>query len=182
MSTQEDPAVEQITASSDAIAEDVPAEESRRWGPTNVTLAVGIVLGLVAATIVTMLALGVGSDADDARQRTDALRGRTIVLQGRATATEKARDRLVELRKTALSRIEDLGAALGESEVTQNAYVDIVNRGADQHNAGDPGGAAATFRGEGQAAFDRMAEEVAAADRALVAVQTAIHDLEEALQ
>ena len=174
--------MEQITQELDVPVAVVPERTPRRWGATNIVLAVGIVVGLVAATVFAVLALGAGSDADDARQRTNTLRARMIVLEHRATAADARRDRLVDLRKTAADRIEELGTALDASEAAQNAYVDVSNRAAAQHNAGDPDGAATTFRGEGQAAFDQLAEKVAAADRALVAVQAAIDDLEEELR
>jgi hypothetical protein len=104
------------------------------------------------------------------------------VLEGRALVPQQRRDRITELRTTAVNRMDELGTALDESEAAQNTYVDISNRGADQHNAGDHGAAAATFRGEGQAAFDQFAGKIAAADRALVAVQDVVHDLEEELR
>jgi hypothetical protein len=182
MSTEEVHDMEQIAEVPDVTTDaELPATK-QRWGATNVVLAVGIVVGLVAATTFLVLALGAGSDADDARQRTDALRHRMIVLQERATAAERRRDHLIELRDAAARRAEELGIALGASEEAQNSYVDVTNRAAAQHNAGDPDGATATFRGDGQAAFERLAERVAAADRALVAVQAAIDDLEEELR
>ncbi len=171
-----------ITEAVEVRGVEVPESTKRRWGSTNVVLAVGIVVGLVAATVFGVLALGAGSDADAARQRTGTLRDRMSVLEGRALVAQQRRDRLTELRTTAANRMDDLGTALDQSEAAQNAYVEISNRGADQHNAGDPGAAAATFRGEGQTAFDQLAGNVAAADRALVAVQDSIHDLEEELR
>jgi hypothetical protein len=182
MSTKEGHDMETISDAPDATPEPVTEPTKRRSRTTNVVLAAAIVVGLVAAIACAVLAFGAGSSADDARARTHALGSRMNALQERASAIRQRRDHLVELREAAAARVMDLGDALAASEDAENAYVDVTNRAADQHNAGDPAGAAATFHGAGQAALDRLAEKVAAADRALVAVQTAINDLEEDLR
>jgi hypothetical protein len=163
----------------EAPIEDRPEPSTHRRSSTNVVLAVGIVVGLVAATILAVLAFGAESDAEAARHRTDTLHHQIRGLAARATAAQERRDRLTDLRDTAASRVEELGNALNGSAAAQNAYVEITNRAANQYNAGDVGGATAAFQGDGKTAFDQMVATVAEADRALVAVQTAIRELEE---
>ena len=171
--------MEPVTEAVEAPTEDRPEPPTHRRSSTNVVLAVGVVVGLVAATILAVLAFGAGSDAEAARHRTDTLHHQIRGLAARATAAQERRDRLADLRDAAASRAEELGNALDASAAAQNAYADITNRAAEQYNAGDVGGATATFLGDGKTAFDQMAATVAEADRALVAVQTAIRDLEE---
>jgi hypothetical protein len=155
---------------------------SSRWGATNVTLVVAIVVGLAAATVFLVLTLGARSDATDARHHTGTLRHRTVVLQERASAAEQRRERIATLAEAARTHVMDLGTALGDTTSAENAYADAANRAVDLFNSGDTGGAASAFARDGQTALDNMAARVAAADQALAATRAAIQDLEEELR
>jgi hypothetical protein len=182
MSPKEELTMQQTMNETPVEEEPEAAMPSRPWGTTNVILVVAIVVGLVAATVFVVLALGARSDATDTRHHTGMLRHRTLVLQGRASSAEQRRERITKLAEAAQAHVMELGTALGDTSSAENAYADAANRAVDIFNSGDTGGAAAAFARDGQATLDEMAARVAAADQALAATRAALQQLEEELR
>lgn len=154
-------------------------EPPRRSHAGAVMLAVAAVFVAVAIVLVAV-GLDARSQASNDDDRTAALTAQRDASAKEQRAFDRERERVRELANAVSARTNRLNAALNDSVVAQNAFIDVVNRAADLYNGGDRAAAATVFRTEGAPALATMIDKNTEVQQAFTAARAALAQLRAA--